>query len=180
MPVSVKEFFSIPITSHLHHLKEGIMKKWLKKFEDAMSAAAFAEAGEFETARETLREQRKILLALTGEKSDINAFKYALNTCKRIGAELEILYVSEHAKGLLKQFQSELKKQGIEHRLIQKNGCVQEEILNYTSKKRDILFVVVESSDIVNINCKKSNKIVSGSWKNIKCPLVVVSDLATA
>ncbi len=164
----------------IYERKEKIMKKWLKKFNDIMAAAAFAEAGEFETARETLREQRKILLALTGEKSDINAFRYALNMCKRIGAELEILYSSEHKEGLLNQFQSELKKEGIEHRLIQRNGCIKEEILSYTSKKREILFVVVESSDGLNINCKKANKIIAESWENLKCPLVVVSDSAMA
>ena len=151
------------------------MKKWLKKFEDAMAATAFAEAGEFETARETIREQRKILLALTGEKADINAFRYALNMCKRIGAELEILYVSEHAKGLLKQFQSELRKEGIEHCIIQKSGCLEEEIQNYTRIKRDILFVVVEVSEGLNINTKKADKILSDAWENLKCPLVVVS-----
>lgn len=156
------------------------MKKWLKKLEDAMAAAAFAEVGEFETAKETLREQRKILFALTGEKSDINAFRYALNMCKRIDAELEIMYISEHANALLKQFQSELKKEKIEHYLIQRDGCLKEEILNYTSRKREILFVVVEASEGLDINCKKADKILSESWENLKCPLVVVSDLVMA
>jgi hypothetical protein len=156
------------------------MKKWLKKFEDAMAATAFAEAGEFETARETLREQRKILLALIGEQSDINAFKYALNMCKRIDAELEILYVSEPSNDLLNQFRSELEKEGIKYYLIQKSGCLKEEILNYTNEKRGILFVVVESSEGLDINCKKADKILKESWKNLKCPLVVVSDLVMA
>ena len=33
------------------------MKKLMKKIEDAMSAVAFAEAGDFETAREIMREE---------------------------------------------------------------------------------------------------------------------------
>ncbi len=156
------------------------MKKLMKKFEDAMAAAAFAEAGEFETARKTLRERRRILLALTGEKSDLNAFRYAFNMCKRIGAELEILYASEHTEGLLNHVRSELKKEGIEYCLIQGSGCLKEQILNHTSKKRNILFVVVESSDGLNINCKKADKIIAKSWDSLKCPLVVVSDLITA
>ncbi len=156
------------------------MKKLRKKFEDAMAAVAFAEAGEFETARETLREQRKILLALAGERSDTNAFRYALNMCKRIGAELEILYVSEVREDLLNQFQAELKKEKIEYRLIQRNGCIKEEILTYTGKKREILFVVAESSDKLDIKCKKADKITAKSWDNLKCPLVVVSGLTTA
>ncbi len=34
------------------------MRGFLKKFEDAMAAAAFAEAGEFETAKEIMRESQ--------------------------------------------------------------------------------------------------------------------------
>ena len=35
------------------------MKTLFKKFETEMAAAAFAEAGEFETARQILKEERK-------------------------------------------------------------------------------------------------------------------------
>jgi len=35
------------------------MKTFLKKFETAMVAASFAEAGEFETARKIMNEDRK-------------------------------------------------------------------------------------------------------------------------
>ncbi len=156
------------------------MKKWLKKLEDVMAAAAFAQAGEFETARETLKEQRKILLALTGEKSDVNACRYALNTCKRIGAELEILYTSKKAKGSLNQLQPELKKCGIEYSLIKKNGCLEKEIQNYTNMKRNILFVVIEAHEEINTNSKKVNKNFVESWGRLKCPLVKVSKLSTA
>ncbi|HBH62341.1 MAG TPA: hypothetical protein DDX85_11520 [Nitrospiraceae bacterium] len=151
------------------------MRRWMKKFNNVMAAAAFAEAGEFETARQTLKEQRKILLALTGEKSDKNAFRYAVNVCKRIGAELEILHVSKIEKGLLKQFRADLQKEGIEHCFIQKNGSLQEEIQNHTDMKRDILFVVVEVSEGLNVNSEKSVKILSDAWNNLSCPLVVVS-----
>lgn len=156
------------------------MRKWIKKFNKAMAAAAFAEAGEFETARQTLKEQRKILLALTGEKSDRNAFRYAVNVCKRIDAELEILHVSKIEKGLLKQFTSELRKEGIEYSFIQKKGPLQEEIQNHTDMKRDILFVVVEVSEGLNINSGKSVRILSDAWHNLRCPLVVVSKEAMA
>ncbi|MEW5768305.1 MAG: hypothetical protein AB1797_11925 [bacterium] len=79
---------------------------------------------------------------------------------------------------MLNQFQTELKKEGIGCRLIQGSGCIKEEILNHTNRERDILFVVVESSDGLNINCKEADKIIAESWKDLKCPLVVVSDSA--
>jgi len=151
------------------------MRKWLKKFDAAMVAAAFAEAGEFETAKETLKEKRKILLALTGEASDRNAFKYALNTSRRIGADLDILYVANIAKDTLKQYRSALDKEGIDYSIIQKKGSLEKEIRNHTGMKRDILFVVVEISEDMNINTKKSEKIIKDAWKNLQCPLVVVS-----
>lgn len=127
-----------------------------------------------------MREKRKILLAITGEGSDTNAFRYALNICNRISAELEILYPSEHAEDLLNQFQAELKKEGIDYRLIKGSGCIKEEILDYTSRESDILFVVAGSSDGLNINCQEADKIIAESWKDLKCPLVIVSDLAAA
>ncbi len=151
------------------------MKKWIKKFEDIMAAASYAEAGEFETARQTLKEQRSILLALTGERSDKNAFRYALNMCKRITADLDILYVSDSVKGLLKEFKTELKKHGVAYQMIQKSGNLEEEVRNYSSMKKDILFVVVEVSEDVAIHSKKADKILSDAWDNLKCPLVVVS-----
>ncbi len=156
------------------------MNKWLKKLDDTMAAAAFAEEGEFETAREIMHERRTILLALTGDKSDENAFRYAMSTCQRLGAELELLYSKTHKKELINLFKSELRLRGVDYQFIKAEGCVKEEVLNYTSKRTDILFVVIESSDGLNINCKKSNKIISRSWINLKCPLVVVSDLVRA
>jgi hypothetical protein len=151
------------------------MKKWMRKFEKAMAAVAFAEAGEFETARETIKEQRKILLALRGEKGDTHSLKYAINMCKRIGAELQILHVSEIEKGLMNQLKSQLKKEGIVYDLIQKKGSLEEEIRNHTGIKGDILFVVVEVSEGINIRSKKTETIIKDAWKNLKCPLVVVS-----
>ena len=151
------------------------MKKWMRRLENIMAASAFAEAGEFEAARETIREQRKILLALRGDQSDTNAFRYAVNTCKRLGAELEILSVSKIDKSFISQLRSELMKEGIEYLLIQKSGPLEKEIKHYTGMKSDILFVVVEVSDGVDIHSRKSEKIITDAWKNLKCPLVVVS-----
>jgi hypothetical protein len=159
----------------LNEGKRKIMRKWMRKVEDAMAAAAFAEAGEFDIARETLKGPRKILLALRGEKSDANAFRYALSTCRRIGAGLEILYVSKIEKEMLRKFRSELKREGIDYDVIRKTGSLEQEIRNYTGMKRDILFVVVEVSEGVDIHGKKAERIIADAWKNLKCPLVVVS-----
>jgi predicted transcriptional regulator len=141
-----------------------------------MTASAYAEAGEFGAAREILNAGDKILLALTGDTSDSSSFKYALNMSKRIHASLEILYISEYKKDVLNHFRSELKKEGIDYSIIKGKKCIKEEILHLTDRKREILFVVVESSERLNINCKKGEKNIAGSWKELKCPIVVVSE----
>ena len=156
------------------------MKNFFKNFENTMAAAAFAEAGEFETAREIQKENRRILLALSGEKSDINAFRHALNLCKRINAALEILHVSDEKTGLLNIFKSELSKNGVQYKYIQEDGCIKEQILNHTNKNNGPLLVVVDSSEKLDINCRKAKRNLNEFWKNLKCPLVVVSDLAKA
>lgn len=65
-----------------------------RKIEDLMSAVSFAEEGEFETARELMKEDRRVLLAVRKGQIDRKTFRYAVNTCKRIGASLDVLYVS--------------------------------------------------------------------------------------
>lgn len=152
------------------------MRKIKKKLEDIFAAIAFAEAGEFETAREILKGRGKILLTLTGRASDRKSFKYVLNICKRIDADLEILYVTRSSEmvSLLEQFQNELKKEEIAYEMIQGSGCIKEAIINHTEKRRDIQFVVIESSDTLDIDCKENNRILSKVWDGLKCPLVVV------
>lgn len=157
-----------------------MMRKWIKQFEDDLSAAAFAEAGELDTARELMKEDRRILLAMTDEKKDINAFKYAVNMCKRIGAALEILFPFDSGKKAMEHLLDELKSRGIDHKITLVKKCLKEEILNYTNQRRNILFVVVESSDGINLHCRGDRKKISESWKHLKCPLVVVTDLASA
>jgi hypothetical protein len=156
------------------------MKNWLRKIDEAMAAVAYAEAGEFETARETLKERRTILLALTGENEDEKAFRYAANACQRIGADLEILYSGPKRKVVPERIRKQLHSEGTSYSFSRVDGCVREAVQKHTRKRPDILFVVVESSDRLNMECKKSQKIISKSWQDLKCPLVVVSELATA
>lgn len=155
-------------------------ESFTEKFEKTFSAVTFAEAGEFETAREILMENRRILLALSGEKSGINAFNHALNLCKRINAALEILHVSGEKTGLLNTYKSELRKNGVQYKYFEEDGCIKEQILKHTNNNRGTLLVVVESSGKLDINCRKANKGLRGFCKNLKCPLVIVSDLGKA
>lgn len=153
------------------------MKKFIKKIGDTMSAAAFAEAGEFETAREINKGQKTVLLAISDSLFDRNALKYALNVSQRTNAALEVLYVTpfERERVNLSSFLSEVRKEGYRFSLVMKTGCVKQAILNYTDKRSEILFVIVGSKFELDVECKGSERSLSDAWKRLKCPLVVVS-----
>ena len=147
-----------------------------KKIEEMMSAISFAEEGEFETAREFLREERRVLLAIRKDQVDRKTFRYAINTCKRINAALDILYISasKEKDPALQQYLSELTQEGINYRLVQKGGCLKQAIIDYTNTIKGILFAVTESSNNLDADCKGMK--ASKAWKDLKCPLVVVED----
>lgn len=158
------------------------MSSFKKKLEDVFCAAAFAEAGEFDTARAMLQGRQKVLLVLTRKASDVKSSTFALNICKRIGAGLEILQVADNFKEseFLARFRRDLDREGIEHRVVKKRGCIKREILSHTQKRNDIQFVVVESSDALHVDCGHEDRKLSGAWKRLRCPLVVVSELESA
>lgn len=157
-----------------------------RKIENILSAVSFAEEGEFESARSFLREDRRVLLALREGHIDTKTLKYALNTAKRIGAHLDILYVSadgiedQNGRAALARFQSELKAEGVQYRLIRSTGCLKQAIVDYTDREKEILFAVVESSGSLDAECKNKDTRLSELWQNLKCPLVVVMDEARA
>ena len=75
-------------------LKEGL----LEKLQRHMVAAAYAEAGELESAQEvmsTARSLKTVLLVVEGSVPDPATFTYAVNLCKRTNSQLDILQVIE-------------------------------------------------------------------------------------
>ncbi len=154
------------------------MGRLQKRIEEIMSAVSFAEEGEFDTARNILKEERRILLAVRTGQMDRKTFRYAANTCRRIKAGLDVLYISpsEAEEPLLGQCLSELKESGIDYRLIRKSGCLKQDIIDYTTLKKEIVFAVTESSESLDVDCKGKGKGLSDAWENLKCPLVVVTD----
>jgi K+-sensing histidine kinase KdpD len=159
------------------------IKKMMKQIEDSMAAVSFAEEGLQESAEKLFKRERRVLLALKEGNVDAKTFKYALNSAMRINAKLDILYVSvpEHASTgadpVVQRLQSELAGSGIEYRISRRSGCLKQEIIDYTNKEHEVLFVVVESPGSLDRDCRKSS-VLTDLWKNLRCPLVVVSDAA--
>jgi hypothetical protein len=157
------------------------LKKIMKKVEDVLAAASFAEEGEAEAARSLLKEGRRVLLALRQGRIDAKTVKYAVNASKRIGADLDILYVaaeSHAADTSLPELEAELSREGIRFRVIRKTGCLKQAIIDYTNREKEILFAVVESPYSLDTDCSRKDTILSDLWQKLKCPLVVVMDEA--
>jgi len=161
------------------------IKRMMKQVEDAMAAVTFAEEGQAETAAALFKRERRVLLALKEGHTDTKTLRYALNASLRINAGLDILYVAapgtrSTAGPLLEQFSAELDEVGIPYQVINRSGCMKQEIIDHTNNRHDVLFVVVESPRSLDEDCGKKDGVLTGLWKNLRCPLVVVSDAAEA
>jgi K+-sensing histidine kinase KdpD len=157
------------------------LKKMMKQIEDAMAAVSFAEEGQAESAEALFKRERRVLLALKEGHMDAKTLKYALNASLRINAHLDVLYVAAPGRAprtdpQLADFASELETAGISSRIIHREGCLKQEIIDYTNAEREVLFVVVESPNSLDADCRKKEGILTELWKNLRCPLVVVAE----
>jgi HSP90 family molecular chaperone len=173
---------SVKDTSGIFKASEGFenmhIKELVKQFEQIMSSAAFAEAGEFDSAIKILHEGHKVLLVLTGEETDMKAARYALNICKRIGVGIEVLYITKTSDEIpfLKEYLEELKAKGIEYQVTTCKESLKEAIMKFIEKEKGIQFVVVDSHDL-GIDSERDEKRTLEEWKKLRCPLVLVSGL---
>jgi dethiobiotin synthetase len=163
------------------------LKKMMKQIEDVMAAATFAEEGMPAAAHSLLSEGRRVLLGLKEGRVDAKTLKYALNTSKRINAQLDILYVSSVAEAgsapqdvELTRFQETLRTEGVPYRLISRTGCLKQQIIDHTQKDKEIAFAIIESPSSLDMDCSKKDRTLSELWQKLKCPLVVVMEEAKA
>ena len=159
-------------------------KRIMRQIEDAMSAVSFAEEGEPEAARALFTRERRVLLALRDGAIDDRTLKYAFHAAQRIGARLDILFITQSGTGnpsatpRFREFESELGAAGIPYQIAKRTGCLKQEIVDYTNREKDILFVVVESPDSLDADCAPKDSRLAELWKSLRCPLVVVMDEA--
>jgi hypothetical protein len=153
------------------------MSRLRKKIEDAFAAAAFAEAGEFETAKEIARGSKKVLLVLTGGASDEKSFTYAVNVAGRTGSSLEVILFSSRKldNETLGHFQEKASQKGVGFHMNRVGGCLKTEILKRTTRQSNIQFVVAESIEALSVECQDEGRSLRGALKKLRCPLVLVS-----
>ena len=160
-------------------------KRMMRQIEDAMAAVSFAEEGQPDAAASFLKRERRVLLALKDGQYDAGTVRYALNASLRIGAHLDILMVSSpgangDAGAMDFPGEAELKAAGIAYQVTRRSGCMKQEIIDLTNSRHDVLFVVVESPASLDTDCRKKDGVLTELWKNLRCPLVVVSESAGA
>ncbi len=157
------------------------IKELVKQFEGIMSAAAYAEAEEFDATKKIINERRKVLLVLTGEETDMKAARYALYICKRIRVGIEILYITKNKDDItfLEEELKELQTKGIEYQVIRCKETMKEEIIRFIEKEKGIQFVVIDSQDLVNDSVSDEPETLK-KWDRLNCPLVLVSKQSKA
>ncbi len=163
-----------------------VFKKGREKFQEAMSAAAFAEAGEFETARQLAgknkNSHKKVLVVLEYEDLSLRILNYAQELCERLGGQLEILH--KQGPDRLAICQSEAwqnfteKMEGVACTSLAPEESLDETLIEYGKTRRDILCVVlrIDLMDKKPVK-KKMEKAWSPDWimQKLNCPVMVYS-----
>jgi hypothetical protein len=173
-----------------------VKKKGLKeRLESGLAAAAFAEAGEFQMAEEILQVPKKIqtvLLVIEGEVPNPSAFRHALNLCKRLDAEMDILQVIEnsssqkdyealsrkmalgsaHVVALLR----EVEKEGIPFKITIRLGDVKDKLFNYARRHKDVGTVVFDSPKAASGSAegRRWQRVIENLSQRLSIPLVTV------
>ncbi|MCL7489349.1 MAG: hypothetical protein M8357_14375 [Desulfobulbaceae bacterium] len=150
--------------------------------QDAMAAVAYAEEGEFDTAREILgpedEKKKRVILGIDDLEIKPKLIKYASELSQRVGGKLEVLQfippsTPDCAFASMHNQKVELKKEmGIAYKIITAPGTVEEDLLAYARKKRNILLVLLKSID----NGEKTINIMHVMAK-LNCPVVVFSEI---
>ncbi|MDP3696071.1 MAG: universal stress protein [Desulfocapsaceae bacterium] len=167
----------------------------LEKLEKSMTAATFAEAGEFEIARQFLKPSKntykRVLLGTDREEINPKALQYAMRLCQHIGGNLEIFHVIHGAEEsgasimgqknrLVGEVQSSLQEKGIVYQLVMGEECLAEEVLKYTVNRRNLLCVVFDAIEAGNATCQKARETMLAKFHTLHCPVVVYAEQPVA
>ncbi|MCL7489721.1 MAG: hypothetical protein M8357_16260 [Desulfobulbaceae bacterium] len=162
------------------------MSNIIKKIEDAMMAAAFAEAGEHEYARGLLtagkNSHKKVLLSTDCPVVTGKVLDHAFNLCKRLGSALEVYQIIpmdmsatspqeffEKGTRRLQSLQEKMKQLGISYKYSIKEASLQDELTVVASKRRDIMAVIIPVCDGVREQEDEFKSSISGLFR---CPVI--------
>ncbi len=145
------------------------MSKWkkiIKGIEDSFTASAFAEAGEFETARSII-EESKGWIVLAGQGSEISKkiCSYVKRLCESTKSGLQIIW-----KGSLSLMDVKKRLEGIPFKVAFVSKSLEDEIPIYLRHLHRISMVVLTGKK------KKFKALFNKLSLEFVCPLVVISE----
>ena len=166
------------------------IKAILKKIEEAMAAAAFAEAGELESARQMIgsgkTSNKRVLLGVEQENFNESMIRNAMQLSQRLGGKLEIFHIYLKNKdnqfvspadrdNLLEQYRQRFQQLGVFYQCLEGEGCLAEAITTHMANRRDILCVVMSDRTKESSLCQDATNKMMAFLQKIKCPVVVYS-----
>jgi nucleotide-binding universal stress UspA family protein len=174
------------------------MRNFFKTFADSMTAATFAEAGEFETAKLYLAQSKnahkRILFSTNAMDITPTTLSRVIGICKRIGAALEILHVLPSEVGDtcragkksknqclagLASLKEQLKAAGIFYEFVVGINSIEEEIIRHVSGRRDVMMVVLGLGHDKNEK-KAASHPDSRLMEQLKCPVILLGEPQSA
>lgn len=168
----------------------------LGSFGKTMSAAAFAEAGEFAFAHEILSPEpklRTVLLVIEGDTPKAQAIEYTVNLCKRIGAVIDVLITTPsglnstncmiaqsagpYAQKIL-ELTRLLRDSGIIYHMYTLDGDLVDNLGDFVRHHKDVTTVVYDSPRAEEINSKDDtwHKVFDTICTRLSIPLITVFD----
>lgn len=181
----------------------GKIQSFLKKLERTMAAAAFAEAGEPDSARQLLHDfkaaarldlktaNKRVLLGTDHLEPDLKIINYALSLCRRMGGGLEIFHVlptevcgRQMAKAaplavdpVLLEFNRKMQSLGVVYQPVCSDRGLVQEILDYVAERRQIMAVVVSPSHAEETSESSRDGRTFAEWfQELSCPVLFYSN----
>ncbi len=171
------------------------LTKLFKKLEESMTAATFAEAGEFEIASQFIKTnknaRKRVLLGTDKPEIETRTISYAMHLCQRLGGGLEIfhmLHLPENETGLILNQEKEplaslntaLQEKGVIYQPVSGPGCLADEVLRHASPRRDILCVVFDALEPDGARCRKAKENMIAKFQALHCPVVMYAGSSRA
>jgi hypothetical protein len=143
--------------------------------EPLWSATAFAEAGEFDTARELAREVRDVLLVLRAGEPRPGVLTTACSMMERLDAGVEVLLATpqEGACASVTRFLEETSRQGRSARLIHRPGITWKTVLSHARSVSGIVCILIESLENWGLPGQPERRRPPLWSRSLPCPLVV-------
>jgi len=176
----------------IHRSEESV----LGAFEKSMSAAAFAEAGEFTAANEILKLSFKphtVALLIDNSHPNLHAIDYTAHFCKRIGAIMDVLITESDDINLIDQDSGQrslpgtvniteltqfLAEKDVPYHMYILRGDIVEELGDYVRRHKEVTTVVYDSpiSQNKHQSGSKWERVLDTVCNRLSIPLITVFD----